>query len=118
MLSVKLTSDGDIDFSKGYLQWVEGIESVIQHVRSRLNFAKNTFYVFPNEGLPYLQNVLSQKDVKLAVETIKNTILKTPDVNELLSLDYDFNSRTRTLSINYKINTIYGSGNDTINIEI
>jgi hypothetical protein len=64
MLSVKLTSDGDFDLSDGYLKWTDGLSSVIQHVKSRLNFAQNTFYVFPEAGLPYIGSVVGQKNVE------------------------------------------------------
>jgi len=118
MLSVKLTSDGDLDMSLGYLQWTEGVASVLQHIRSRLNFATNTFYIFPKAGTPYKEYILGKKDLLLAVEKIKIVILKTPDVNDLLSFDYSFDSTTRILTASFSINSIYGDGEDIATIEI
>lgn len=107
MVQIKQTSDGDIDLSTGRLQWVDGNDMVLQHIKSRINLFRGTFPIYPEAGVPYFTYVFGKKDKELASAIIKQTIEQTPGVSAVTRFEYTFNNTTRELSIYFEARTIY-----------
>jgi hypothetical protein len=118
MVQIKQTENGDIDLSTGRLQWIDGNEMVLQHIKSRLNLFRGTFLPYPNAGVPYFAYVFGKKDKDLAAAIIKQIIQQTPGVSAITRFDYDFNSSTRELLIYFEAKTIYSRINSDLTIYI
>lgn len=114
MINLKLTDDGDIDLSNGYITWIDGNESVLQHIKTRLAFSLGQFSIHPNAGTPYLQSILGKKNKNIASGVLKDIIIETPDVKEITEFDYTFNSQSRELEINIVLKTEFGDLTDNM----
>ena len=118
MLNLKTTTDGDIDFSNGYISFIDGNESVLAHIKSRLSFAKGQFIIYPESGVPYFQFILGTKNITVASELIKNIIKDTPDVLLIQEFKYEFDNSQRNLQLTFKIKTVFGEISDNVNLLI
>lgn len=115
MIGRALNSNNDLIIEKGQFKLVsEGAETV-QHVRTRLLFYLEEWFLDTTAGVPYFQEIFV-KPVDLAnVESIfKTKILQTPGVERLIrfAMDYEGESE-RTLKVSFSAQTIYGIIEDT-----
>ena len=103
---------GDIAFEDGDLVLIEGVDAVAQTLKQRLSFGLGEWFLSINEGVPYFQTILLKNPNIAAIEGIfRNTILSTPGVLELLSLDFDFDSRNRVFEVNFEARSQQGNIN-------
>lgn len=103
---------GDIAFEDGDLVLIEGVDAVAQTLKQRLSFGLGEWFLSINEGVPYFQTILVKNPNIAAIEGIfRNTILSTPGVLELLSLDFDFDSRNRVFEVNFEARSQQGNIN-------
>lgn len=120
-LQLKITENGDgygdLNIDSGGVQWISGNDSIIQHIKSRLSFQLGTFEIYPESGTDYFAYVLGNKNKKLASEIIKRVILETPDVKSLIEFNYDWDNKSRNLTITFRFNSLYGTSN-LINIDL
>lgn len=110
MIGRALDSNNDLVIESGRLKLVREGSEVVQHVRTRLQFYLEEWFLDTLAGTPYLQQIFT-KPVNLAnIESIlKTRILETPGVQRLLefSMDYEGGS-SRKLSVFFSAETIYG----------
>ena len=103
---------GDIAFEDGDLVLIEGVDAVAQTLKQRLSFGLGEWFLSINKGVPYFQTILVKNPNIAAIEGIfRNTILSTPGVLELLSLDFDFDSRNRVFEVNFEARSQQGNIN-------
>ena len=103
---------GDIAFEDGDLVLIEGVDAVAQTLKQRLSFGLGEWFLSINEGVPYFQTILVKNPNIAAIEGLfRNTILSTPGVLELLSLDFDFDSRNRVFEVNFEARSQQGNIN-------
>jgi len=121
MIGRALDKNNDLIVSKGQLKLVEDGAEVVQHVRTRLQFYLEEWFLDLKAGTPYFQQIFV-KPVNLAnVESIfKTRILNTPEVEKLIefSMEYEGGS-SRKLTVSFSAETIYGVINNeqvTINV--
>lgn len=106
MKDIALTASGDLDLSTGSVRLVEGIAAVAQRIRIRLRRFRGEWFLDVNAGVPYFQDILSRKYKQALVEGIlRSEILSTPGVLSILEFALDFDGRTRTLSLNFRVLT-------------
>lgn len=88
----------------------EGAEAVVQGVTTRLRLFRGEWFLNVNAGMPWFQEVFTDggQDIRRIESALRAQILATPGVEQILSLDIDFNGGTRDLSVTFDVDTIYG----------
>ena len=111
MIGRALDSNNDLIIESGNIKLVEDGSETVQHVRTRLLFYFNEWFLDIKAGTPYFEQVFT-KPVNLAnIESIlKSRVLNTPGVKSLteFSLSYEGNS-IRRLSVSFSAETTYGN---------
>lgn len=110
MIGRALDSNNDLIVNKGQIQLVEEGAEIVQHVRTRLLFYMEEWFLDLNAGVPYFQQIFV-KPVNLAnVESIfKTKIIDTPGVDRLVSFSMDYEGgSSRELTVAFSAETIYG----------
>lgn len=109
-MAVSFASDSNNDFiiENGEFVLVSDGAQVAQNVRERLLFYLDDYFLNRNLGVPYFQ-VIFQKPVDLAeVESIlKQTIIQTDGVDQLLTFLTTFDPVTRKMTIATSFNTVF-----------
>lgn len=99
----------DLYLKNNDLQLVSGSDHVIQHIKIRLQFFKNEWFLDTTPGVPFFEDIFTKNPNIPNIENIiKAHIIDTPEVEELLEFNSDFNNSTRQYTINFKVRSIYG----------
>ncbi len=105
----KLDENGDYVIGTGSDFYKDSPEAVAQAVRTRLDLWKGEWFVNTGDGTPYQTDVLGKRFAgKNYDAVIKQRILQTQGVKEIVSYQSTFNGDSRKLEIQATINTIYG----------
>lgn len=89
---------------------VSGLEAIRQHLRQRLQFFRGEYAHDITRGIPYHDEFFKKNPNPIVMDyVLKDTILTTPGVTELLSFSMDLNNSTRILNIAFKVSTDYGN---------
>tara|TARA_R110000744_G_scaffold20470_1_gene53727 strand:- start:2604 stop:2969 length:366 start_codon:yes stop_codon:yes gene_type:complete len=121
MIGRALDSNNDLLIKAGNFQIVEDGEEVVQHVRTRLQFYLEEWFLDLKSGTPYFQQIFT-KPINLAnIESIfKSKILNTPEVDRLIefSMSYEGESK-RKLTVSFSAETIFGTiDNEKVTINV
>lgn len=109
------TVDGDMVFGNGLLDfYIDTPEAVGLAVETRLKLWAGEWFVDVAEGTQYQANVLGTGHSNSAAPTIRQRILETQGVTEIVTFDFNINADTRKFTVASTINTIYGQ----IHIEV
>jgi len=112
MIYRKLTATGDMVFGNGLLDfYINSPAAVAQSVETRLRLWLGEWFVDIAEGTQYQTNVLGTGKSTSAGPTIRQRILETEGVTEIVTFDLTINPDARSLKIVALINTIYGQTN-------
>ena len=89
--------------------FIDGFNATVQAVETRLKLFRGEWFLNLSSGVPYYQ-VVFVKPAKLSeIEAaIRNTIIETDGVKELLAFELNFDRQTRSASVSFSANTIYG----------
>lgn len=91
------------------LATVSGIEAIEQHLRQRLQFFRGEYKHDLTRGIPYHDEFFKKNPNPIVMDSIlKDVILETPGVTELLSFQLDLDESTRILSVTFKVDTDSG----------
>lgn len=116
-----LDSGNDIIIENGGIKRVSDAAETIQHVRSRLLFYLEEWFLDLGAGTPYFQQIFI-KPVNLAnVESIlKSRIINTPGVEQLLEFNMEYTGQSeRSLKVSFSAKTIYGIiDNDEVTLNV
>lgn len=108
----KQTADGDMVFGNGDLDfYINNPEAVGQAVETRLRLWLGEWFLNITDGTQYQTNVLGTGKFESAPPVIRQRILETEGVTEIVSFDAIINADNRKLTIRSTINTIYGQTN-------
>lgn len=106
----KLDSAGDYTLGSGADFLKSSPETVAQAVRTRLQLWKGEWFVDTSDGTPYLQDVLGKRLQRGNPDSIiKQRILGTPGVTEIVDYSSNFDGDARVFSITATINTAFGA---------
>jgi len=84
----------------GQLAWTIGAEAIAQHIRIRLRFFKGEWFLDPDEGIPYFQEVFKKQTGRDRVEKIlRKAITDTPGVAKLLKFSATYEASNRSLHV-------------------
>ena len=82
-------------------------EAVKQHLSQRLKMFVGEWFLDLSEGVPYYQNILIKNPNPNIIDgLLKDTILSTPGVDELLSFNLDFDAGLRKLTVDFSIRVL------------
>lgn len=94
--------DNDLSLENGDLVMTEGATAVKQSVSQRLKMFGNEWFLDLAAGVPYYQDVLLKDPNPAIVEgLLKNEIISTPGIIELLSFDAEYDPQTRGITIRF-----------------
>lgn len=102
MSDIALDSSGDILIVKNEMVIVTGTPAVTQHLSIRFKLFLGEWFLDTTAGVPWFRDVLV-KGTSFAVvdKVLRNTILETPNVLELLNFDFVFNSFKREATLGF-----------------
>lgn len=110
----KLDENGDFTFATGADFHVNTPDAIAQAILTRLKLWKGEWFINTTDGTPWLTEILGKRQRgKNPDAAIKQRILTTIGVNEILSYTSTFDGSSRGLSITATVGTIYGQA--TIN---
>lgn len=121
MIGRALDSNNDLIIENGSFKLVEEGAEAVQHVRTRLLFYLEEWFLDTLAGMPYFQQIFTKPANLANIESIfKTKILNTPEVLRLIefSLTYEGGS-SRSLSVSFSAETTFGVINNekvTINV--
>lgn len=106
------------------LQWSKGVAGIAQGVKIACLMLKGEWFLDQDEGVAYVENAFVTSEQALlggkfnkakALADFRREILRAPGTNEILSLEVDFDSVTRRMSVDFEVRTEFG---DTFNESI
>ena len=104
----RLDNDGDYTFGAGVADMLIDIEACAQSIRTRLWLLFGEWWEDLTDGLPLFQKILAQRDINIAAEAIRNRILSTPHVRDIIYFSADWDNEQRHLLISCVVDTDYG----------
>ena len=103
-MDLKLTVDGDLDFSTNDLVLIDGLEAIKQELQIRYRFFLGEWFLNENEGVPYVRDVLKKNANETQVRALlREVAITTPGVEKVNSLELDLDGATRVLSVTMDI---------------
>ena len=105
----KLTASGDMTFGNGQLDFYrDQVELVAQSIWTRLRLWVGEWFLDTEEGTPYQQAILGHGTAETIEPAIRDRILGTLGVTEIISLDFFIDVDTRDATIICEVDTQYG----------
>lgn len=109
MRNRKWTQSQDVQYGHGAADyWVDDAQGVAQAVVSRLRLLAGEWFLDLQEGTPYVGGVLGKHTKESYDPVLRERILGTEGVTELVAYESIFNGETRALTVNATIATRYG----------
>lgn len=105
----KLDDDGDYSFGHGLADlYQDSPEAVAQAVKTRLLLFAGEWFLDTSEGTPWAQAVFGKHTAETYGPALRERILDTEGVTEIVSFEAVFDGETRRLTVNAVIETAYG----------
>lgn len=105
----KIDAAGDYTLGSGQDFLVDSPEAVAQAVRTRLALNLGEWFADTSDGMPWDTEVLGKYTELTRDAVIKDRVLGTPGVTELLEYSSTFEGNTRALSVSMTISTAFGA---------
>lgn len=106
----KLDENGDFSSRTGFL--IDSPEAVAQAIKTRIALLKDEWILDTSVGMPWQQSVVGKHQAREYDYAIREIILNTKGVKEILS--YSSSVVDRILSVSADVDTIYGIANVTV----
>jgi hypothetical protein len=107
MIYRKLTEDGDMTLGNKQA-YISDIDAVKQAVITRLRQLIYEWWEQIEDGVPYWQQIIAQRDIQTAEKLIRERIARTDHVVSILSFDPTWDNEKRHLTIACAIQSDYG----------
>ena len=105
----RLDANGDMVIGHGSADYLkDSPECVAQAVVTRLRLLRGEWFLDLTEGTPYAPAVLGKHTKGTYDFAIRQRVLKTEGVTEIEEYESIFDGETRALTVNIRINTVYG----------
>lgn len=99
----------DLVFTSRNLTTVAGTALVAQRLKLILQLFKAEWFLDADAGIPYLQEILKKGVAPTVIDAIlRNAILNVEDVNRLLKYNSEIDTATRTVTVAFTVDTVYG----------
>lgn len=117
-IDLKLDLDeNDLTIENYDLALVDKLEQINQKLQIKLKFFSGEWFLDTTQGVPFYSIVfVKNPDLDLIATTIKNEILKVDGIKEILSYSQQLDTVNRTLSVDFEVDTIYGTTEQTVEI--
>lgn len=109
MSSLQLETDatsefyGDLMITNNSLTLTTGLEAIRQHLQVRFQMFLGEWFLDTEVGVPWFQEILGKPQSFTVVhELLKETVLETPGVLELLKFEFDYVASTRDITLNFQ----------------
>lgn len=116
-LAIDTNADGKSDLLvvNGDLVLVADRDAIKQEIYIRLQFVSGEWFLDTTAGLPYFDNILVKSPNLAAIRTIfMDEILASAGVKNVLKLDLTFDSKERSLTVEFTVNTDLGELEDSV----
>jgi len=101
--------DLDLALTGGQLVLASDLEAIDQSLRSRLAMVRGEWFLDTAAGVDYRRLAWKKRpDLRALRAALRDTILATPGVTALRSLDLDFDATTRALTVSFSATTEAG----------
>ena len=105
----KLNADADYVFGHGGADLHQDTpETVAQAVVTRLRLLTGEWFLDLTEGTPYNPSVLGKHTKQSYDHAVRKRVSETQGVTDIEEYESIFDGETRRLSVNLRINTLYG----------
>lgn len=119
MIGRALDSNNDLIINKGQIKLVSNGDEVVQHVRTRLQFYLEEWFLDLTSGTPYFQKIFTKPVNLVNIESIiKSRILNTDGVSRLIEFKMDYEKSNRSLSISFSAETEYGIITEEVSLNV
>ena len=109
MRDIALDTNHDLLVSGIDLVLVDGAEQVRQQLLIKLKLWQGEWFLDTEFGTPYLQHILGkQLTMSGAIVALRKSIMEVQGVTQITSFDYQFDRATRTIKIQFTVNTPHG----------
>lgn len=100
---------GDYTFGQGDNTFLtDTLEAVAQAVKTRFALWTGEWFLDVTEGTPYRESILGKHKSDAYNMVVRERILGTPGVTEILEFTTEYNGDTRRVVFTATINTLYG----------
>lgn len=90
---------------------------LLQSVKIKLLFFLGEWFLDTTYGLDYFGLVyIKGPDINLIDNMIKIALLEYDEIIEILEYSSDYNSTNRTLTVEFRVSTVFGELSDTVSI--
>lgn len=104
-----LSSDGDFTFGQSLRNYYDNNPlAVAQAIGTRLRLWQGEWFLDNTSGTPYLQSILGMGTTGKYDSAIREVILGTEGVQQILSYTSNLERVTRTLTVTATVITVYG----------
>ena len=116
----QLSPTGDYTFGRGAGEFlVDTPAAVAQAVKTRLMLFEGEWFLDTTEGTPYYQSIFGKQQVPSSYDqAIKDRILGTPGVTQIVTYSSTLDAATRALSVEATINTLYGTATSGVTFNV
>ncbi len=115
--TIKLDADGDFDVSTGTLVILKGSDSIVQAVKIALQCFKGEWFLDPDSGVPFFQDVLVKNPDPSVLQTVfRDAILEVPGVLALNALELAQDRGARTLTVTFRVSTDVGELDGSVSV--
>lgn len=117
MIDFKADIEGNLVFENNDLVLVTGLEQLMQRLFIRLSMLYGEWFLNITKGIKYDIDIFIKKPNLATIEAIfKVAILEDSEIDSINSFSMNLDNKTRKLSVNANIATVYGSA--TLNKEL
>ena len=100
---------GSLAFRDFDLVLVDDTVQIQQNLVIRLKFILGEWYLDITQGVPYFEDFFIKNPNQIRIESVlKQEIINTPGVVELLAFDSSYEDTTRKYFVNFTVRTISG----------
>lgn len=99
----------DLVIENGDLIAIDNAERVAQQIKIQLLTWLGEWFLDVTHGVPYLDYILVKNpNLELARSIFREQIMKVDDVDNVLSINLQYDIKTRTMNVEYEASTAYG----------
>ena len=110
MIYRKLDENGDMIMGRGTATFIQSSEAVGQAIKTRLLLWQGEWWEDLEEGLPMMQRILGFRNTQQAADIlIRERILGTENVLNIISFDSSYDGDTRSYSYQSEVATAFGN---------
>jgi hypothetical protein len=99
----------DLVFREFDFDLVDDTKQIMQNLAIRLRFVLGEWYLDITQGIPYYEEFFRKNPNQIQIESIlKQEIVQTRGIVELISFEADFDKRRRIFSVKFSARSISG----------